>query len=108
MHGTQLIRALLPACLSCWVAAAAASAAAAWVNSHPAVVSAIQAQAAEGVHFFSLNESAVKLAEMVVDAVPCAEHVRFANTGVRRIEHTHCMKWPCTEWVYGAHLVLAD
>ena len=50
-------------------------------HSHPAVVAAIQEQAAKGVHFFSLNEPAVKLASMVVDAVPCAEHVRFANSG---------------------------
>ena len=50
-------------------------------HSHPAVVTAIQEQAAKGVHFFSLNEPAVKLAQMIVDAVPCAETVRFANTG---------------------------
>jgi glutamate-1-semialdehyde aminotransferase len=31
---------------------------------------------AKGVHFFSLNEHAVRLAEMVVEAVPCAEQVR--------------------------------
>ena len=33
------------------------------------------------MHFFSLNAPAVKLAQMIVDAVPCAQTVRFANTG---------------------------
>ena len=50
-------------------------------HAHPAVVAAVQAQAAQGATYFLLNEPAIRLAEMVVDAVPCAEQIRFVSTG---------------------------
>ena len=50
-------------------------------HAHPAVVAAVQAQAAQGATYFLLNEPAIRLAEMVVEAVPCAEQIRFVSTG---------------------------
>ncbi len=50
-------------------------------HAHPAVVVAAQEQAAKGATYFLLNEPAIRQAEIVVDAVPCAEQVRFVSTG---------------------------
>jgi glutamate-1-semialdehyde 2,1-aminomutase len=50
-------------------------------HAHPAVVAAVQRQAALGSTFFALNEPAVRLAEQVVEAVPCGEAIRFQTTG---------------------------
>jgi glutamate-1-semialdehyde 2,1-aminomutase len=47
----------------------------------PAVVAAVQAQAAKGSTFHWLSEPAIRLAEEVCRAVPCAEQVRFVSTG---------------------------
>ncbi len=50
-------------------------------HAHPAVVAAVQRQAALGSTFFALNEPAIRLAEQIAGAVPCAEAVRFQTTG---------------------------
>jgi len=50
-------------------------------HAHPAVVGAVQAQVEKGATYFLLNEPAIRLAEMVVEAVPCAEQIRFVSTG---------------------------
>lgn len=51
-------------------------------HSHPAVVSASQAQMAKGAHMFgSLNDVAIKLAERLVKDIPCAEKISYATTG---------------------------
>jgi glutamate-1-semialdehyde 2,1-aminomutase len=50
-------------------------------HAHPAVVEAVQGQAALGSTFFALNEPAVRLAGQLALAVPCAEAVRFQTTG---------------------------
>src|SRR5438094_3863373 len=50
-------------------------------HSHPAVVEAVQRQAALGSSFFALNEPAILLAEQLCEAIPCAEAVRFQTTG---------------------------
>src|SRR5215212_9773461 len=42
----------------------------------PEVVEAVQRQAALGSTYFALNEPAIRLAETIVQAVPCAEAVR--------------------------------
>src|SRR5437899_213426 len=47
----------------------------------PEVVEAVQRQAALGSTYFALNEPAIRLAETIVQAVPCAEAVRFQTTG---------------------------
>ncbi len=51
-------------------------------HSHPAVVEASKAQLDRGAHMFgSLNDVAVKLAERLVDDIPCAEKIAYATTG---------------------------
>jgi glutamate-1-semialdehyde 2,1-aminomutase len=50
-------------------------------HAHPALVRAVQEQAARGSTFFWLSEPSVRLAEEVVRAVPCADQVRFVSTG---------------------------
>src|SRR5215471_18057143 len=50
-------------------------------HAHPAVVKAVQEQATRGSTFHWLSEPSIRLAQMVVDAVPCAEQVRFLSTG---------------------------
>lgn len=51
-------------------------------HSHPAVVSAVQKQAARGMHMFgALNDAAIRLAERLVRDIPCAEKIAYATTG---------------------------
>lgn len=50
-------------------------------HAHPDVVAAVQAQIPKGVTFFANNEQGIRLAAAIVDAVPCAEKVRFTSTG---------------------------
>ena len=50
-------------------------------HAHPAVVEAVLAQIPKGVTFFANNEHGIRLAAAIVDAVPCAEQVRFTSTG---------------------------
>src|SRR6516162_2758950 len=50
-------------------------------HGRPEVVQAVQRQAAAGSTFFALNEPAIRLAEQLVQAVPCGEAVRFQTTG---------------------------
>ena len=50
-------------------------------HAHPAVVRAVQDQVVRGSTFHWLSEPSIRLAETVVDAVPCAEQVRFVSTG---------------------------
>ncbi|HEY8288097.1 MAG TPA: aminotransferase class III-fold pyridoxal phosphate-dependent enzyme [Acetobacteraceae bacterium] len=50
-------------------------------HAHPAVVAAVQAQVMRGTTFFSLNEPGIRLAAAIVEAVPCAEKVRFTSSG---------------------------
>jgi glutamate-1-semialdehyde 2,1-aminomutase len=50
-------------------------------HAHPALVRAVQEQVARGSTYFWLSEPSIRLAEAVVQAVPCAEQVRFVSTG---------------------------
>jgi glutamate-1-semialdehyde 2,1-aminomutase len=50
-------------------------------HAHPEVVAAVEAQVKKGTTFFTSNEHGILLAEAIVDAVPCAEQVRFASSG---------------------------
>lgn len=50
-------------------------------HAHPEVVEVVQRVAAGGTTFFANNEQGIKLAAELVDAVPCAEKVRFVSTG---------------------------
>jgi glutamate-1-semialdehyde 2,1-aminomutase len=48
---------------------------------HPEVTAAAQAQIARGTTFFANNRLGIELAEAIIDAVPCAEQVRFVSSG---------------------------
>ena len=50
-------------------------------HAHPAVVEAVIKAAEQGSTFFATNEKAVLLAEALVQAIPCAEQVRFTTSG---------------------------
>ena len=50
-------------------------------HAHPAVVEAVLKAVEQGSTFFATNEKAVLLAEELVNAVPCAEKVRFTTSG---------------------------
>ena len=50
-------------------------------HAHPEVTKAVQDQVALGTTFFANNRQGIALAEAIVDAVPCAEQVRFTSTG---------------------------
>jgi len=50
-------------------------------HAHPEVVAAVQEQLSKGTTFFYLHEKAVQLAEAIVEAMPCAEQVRFTSSG---------------------------
>jgi len=50
-------------------------------HAHPEVVEVVQQVAASGSTFFANNEHGIRLAAEIVDAVACAEKVRFVSTG---------------------------
>lgn len=50
-------------------------------HGHPTVTKAIREQLESGVHWGMAHEGEVKLAEAVTRLVPCAQSVRFCNTG---------------------------
>ena len=50
-------------------------------HAHPHVVEAVQAQIPRGVTFFANSEPGIRLASAIVDAVACADQVRFTSTG---------------------------
>ncbi len=50
-------------------------------HAHHQVVAAVTEQIGKGTTFFATHELAVKLAAAIVDAVPCAEQVRFTSSG---------------------------
>jgi glutamate-1-semialdehyde 2,1-aminomutase len=64
-------------------------------HAHPALVHAVAAQVARGSTYFWLSEPAIRLAELVVRAAPCADQVRFLSTGTEatmlacRMARTH-------------------
>jgi glutamate-1-semialdehyde 2,1-aminomutase len=50
-------------------------------HAHPEVTEAAQAQIARGTTFFANNRLGIELAQTIVEAVPCAEQVRFVSSG---------------------------
>jgi glutamate-1-semialdehyde 2,1-aminomutase len=50
-------------------------------HAHPEVVEAVRAQLDKGTTFFFLNDQAIELAEAIVDAMPCAEQIRYTSSG---------------------------
>ncbi|MCH2675539.1 MAG: aminotransferase class III-fold pyridoxal phosphate-dependent enzyme [Chloroflexota bacterium] len=50
-------------------------------HAHPAVTEAVIKAVEGGSTFFATNDKAVELAEEMVNAIPCAEQVRFTTSG---------------------------
>ena len=50
-------------------------------HAHPAVIAAVREQLERGSSFLLVNEPAIRLAEAIVELVPCAEAVSFHSTG---------------------------
>ena len=50
-------------------------------HNHPEVMEAVQSQLAEGTTFFTSNAMGIELAEVICDAVPCADQLRYVSTG---------------------------
>lgn len=50
-------------------------------HAHPAVVAAVQQALPLGSTYYALNRFAIELAEEIVDAVACAERIKFMSTG---------------------------
>jgi len=50
-------------------------------HAHPAVTEAVIKAVEDGSTFFATNDKAVELAEEMVNAIPCAEQVRFTTSG---------------------------
>lgn len=50
-------------------------------HNHPEVLDAVYNQLGKGMTFFANNAAGIELAEVIVDAVPCAEQVRYVTSG---------------------------
>ena len=50
-------------------------------HAHPAVVAAVREQLERGTSYLLVNEPAIRLAEAIVELVPCAEAVAFHSSG---------------------------
>ena len=50
-------------------------------HSHPKVVEAVSNQLSSGSTFFAVNELSVELGQVIIDAVPCAEQIRYVTSG---------------------------
>ncbi|MBW2145493.1 MAG: aspartate aminotransferase family protein [Deltaproteobacteria bacterium] len=56
-------------------------------HSHPALVSAVERQLRHGTTYYWIGEHIVQLAEKIVQAAPCGETVKFANSGTEATYH---------------------
>jgi glutamate-1-semialdehyde 2,1-aminomutase len=54
-------------------------------HAHPAVAAAISDAASTGAHFATATEIEIEVAELLRKLTPCAERVRFANTGTEAV-----------------------
>jgi len=50
-------------------------------HAHPHITEAVAAQLSKGTTYYYLNEHAIRLAERVVEAVPCGEQLHFTGSG---------------------------
>ena len=50
-------------------------------HAHPEVTAAVQEQVVHGTTFFANNRKGIELAQAIVEAVPCAQKVRFVSSG---------------------------
>lgn len=56
-------------------------------HAHPAVVEAVQRQAAKGSTFYTLSEPIIELSQQIVDGVPCGEAIKYVSTGTEATFH---------------------
>ncbi|MBI3979054.1 MAG: aspartate aminotransferase family protein [Chloroflexi bacterium] len=56
-------------------------------HANPAVAAAVAEQLPRGSHFGLSNEPMLRLARKIVELVPCAERVRFTNSGTEAVAH---------------------
>ena len=56
-------------------------------HAHPRVVEAVQHQATRGSTFYTLTRPVIELAERLVEAIPCAETVKYVSTGTEATFH---------------------
>jgi glutamate-1-semialdehyde 2,1-aminomutase len=56
-------------------------------HAHPRVCEAVREQVAKGSIYGTSHELEIKLAQKVVDMVPCADMVRFCNSGTEALMH---------------------
>ncbi len=50
-------------------------------HGHPEVIEAVEEQLGKGMTFFANNAAGIELAEVLTEAVPCIENVRYLSTG---------------------------
>ncbi|RIK45795.1 MAG: aspartate aminotransferase family protein [Chloroflexi bacterium] len=50
-------------------------------HARPEITQAVQEQVAKGLTYFAVNEPVVRLAERMIEIIPCAERIRFTSTG---------------------------
>ena len=46
-------------------------------HNHPEVMDVVHAQLKDGITFFTSNAKGIELAEVICDAVPCADQLRY-------------------------------
>ena len=56
-------------------------------HAHPQVVEAVQHQAARGSTFYTLTKQSIELAERLVEAIPCADSVKYVSSGTEATFH---------------------
>jgi glutamate-1-semialdehyde 2,1-aminomutase len=78
-------------------------------HGHPAVTAAVAEQLTRGTTFFANNEYGIRLAAAIVDALACAEKVRFVSTGseatfyAMRIARAHAKRDKVLKFEGGFH-----
>ncbi len=65
-------------------------------HSHPVAVEALQKAATNGTVYCIAHEAEVEMAELMVEAIPCAERVTFANSGTEATMHAMRIARACT------------
>jgi glutamate-1-semialdehyde 2,1-aminomutase len=50
-------------------------------HARPEIVAAVQEQVSKGLTYYALSEPVIRLAERMIEIIPCAETVKFTSTG---------------------------
>ena len=73
-------------------------------HGHDEVNAAVRAQLERGVTFFANNAAGIELAEVICEAVPCADQLRYVSTGgeadmyAMRLARAQPSRLPCPGW----------